>query len=99
MQSIFHTNIFIIVEKYLLNILDDDVTYETSDESIARVDDKGRISIINFGTAKVTVKDKNNKMKYRYDITVEDSDVASLSLNTNQLELKTGDTYKLEYKF
>ena len=86
-------------ESYSLNLLDEGLTYETSDSDIALVDEKGIINIVNFGKAKVTVKDKDNKMKYRYDITVLDNGVASLELTPQQLELKTGDTYQLIHRY
>ena len=66
---------------------------------VATVDENGVIDIINFGKVRITVKDKNDKMKYRYDITVLDNDVASLELTPTQLELKTGDTYQLILKY
>ncbi len=97
-SRIFNLNLN-IGDKYVLNLLDKDLSYETSDESVATVDNAGIINIVNFGTAKVTVKDKNNKMKYRYDITIEDNDVAALDLSPLQLELYVGNTYKLEYKY
>ena len=86
-------------DRYLLNLVDSDLTYVSSNPEIATVDENGVIDIINFGKVKITVKDKNNKMKYRYDITVLDSDTASLELTPTQLELKTGDTYQLIHRY
>ena len=86
-------------DRYILNLVDNDLTYVSSNPDIATVDDSGVIDIINFGEVKVTVKDKNNKMKYRYDITVKDNDVSSLELTPTQLELKTGDTYQLIHRY
>ena len=86
-------------DKYVLNLLDKDLNYESSDDTIATVDNNGIISVINFGEVKITVKDKNNKMKYRYDLTIEDDGVSSLELYPLQLELKTGDTYQLIHKY
>ena len=86
-------------DKYILNVQNDDYTFVSSNEEVAIVDNTGVINILDFGTAKVTVKDKNNKMKYRYDITVEYNNETSLELYPTQLELKTGDTYKLIHKY
>ena len=86
-------------DKYVLNLLDKNLNYVSSDENIATVDNNGIISINNFGKVKIVVKDKNDKMKYTYNITISDTDQASLDLYPNQLELKTGDTYQLIHKY
>ena len=86
-------------DKYVLSLTDSDLTYVSSDPTIATVDNNGIIDIINFGQVKITVKDKNNKMKYRYDITIKDSDTAALELTPTQLELKTGDSYQLIHRY
>ena len=86
-------------DKYVLSLTDSDLTYVSSDTNIATVDNNGIIDIINFGKVKITVKDKNNKMKYRYDITVLDNDISALELTPTQLELKTGDTYQLIHRY
>ena len=86
-------------DKYVLNLVDKDLSYESSNENIATVDNNGIIDIVNFGKVKITVKDKNNKMKYRYNLTIEDNGTSSLELSPSQLELKTGDTYQLIHKY
>ena len=86
-------------DKYVLNLVDKDLSYESSDESVAVVDNNGIIDIVNFGKVKITVKDKNNKMKYRYNLTIEDDGISSLELSPSQLKLKTGDTYQLIHKY
>lgn len=86
-------------DRYVLSLMNSDLTYVSSNPNIATVDENGVIDVINFGEVKVTVKDKNNKMKYRYDITIKDSDIASLELTPTQLELKTGDSYQLIHRY
>ena len=71
-----------------------DLEYKSSDEGIAKVDDKGNITPVSPGTVIITVKDKEGNKDHTY-VTVEDDDL--IFQNTNYT-LNVDDNASIQYE-
>lgn len=76
-----------------------DVTWASSDEGVATVDEQGKIKCLHSGTTKITVTTKNGKSATCifnvYDVADDRPDVEDITLNKTSLQLNVGSTAKL----
>ena len=77
---------------------DKDVEWTSSDESVAKVNSKGKVKAVGAGTCKITCKAKDGSgKKATCKITVKgESANKNLKLSEEKLKLKVGETRKLE---
>lgn len=76
-----------------------DVTWASSDESVATVDEQGKIKCLHSGTTKITVTTKNGKSATCifnvFDESYEAPDVKKITLNKSSVHLNIGSAAKL----
>ena len=72
--------------------VDKDVTWSSSDDKIATVDDKGNVTGVVAGTAKITATTKNGKVSATCEVTVQEAGSTTLygyvTSSTNDASLK-----------
>ena len=77
------------------------VTFTSSDESVATVDDEGNITAVGVGTAIITVTTADGGFTASCEVTITAEPVAvnGVSLEPSTITLKSGESYKLVPKF
>ncbi len=76
------------------NAIDIPLSYESDNSDVVYVDENGNIKALSVGIATVVVKGGTDKVAYLY-VRVLGIDVESVSLNLEDVELKTGETVQL----
>ena len=72
------------------------VTFKSSNSEVASVDGTGKVTGVGKGNATITVTSKSNtKIKATAAITVQDVLVSAIKLESEELEMKTGESKKL----
>ena len=74
---------------------DKTVTWSTSDESIATVDQNGRVTAVKEGTATITAKSGEKSATCRVTVSKNVVAVTSVTLNKTELTLKEGESETL----
>lgn len=75
---------------------DKSVTYESSNPSVARVDEHGNVSALSLGTTTITITAISNpEVKTTINVTVIATPAGSITLNKTSVTLKTTDTVDL----
>ena len=74
------------------NATERELIWESSDPSVATVDSNGKITGVKVGTATITVKTKDGKVKETCKVIVEPIKVDKIILNTNEMTLEVNDT-------
>ena len=69
-----------------------DIIWETSDDSVATVDENGNVTAVGVGTAIITARTSDGSVVASCEVTVEPVMVTGISLNKSSLTLKTGKT-------
>ena len=69
-----------------------DIIWETSDDSVATVDENGNVTAVGVGTAIITARTSDCSVVASCEVTVEPVMVTGISLNKSSLTLKTGKT-------
>lgn len=74
-----------------------EVSYSSSDKSVATVDNSGKVKAIAEGTATITITAKDGNGYSNCTVTVNDPtvDVTGVSLDQTENTIETGDTFKL----
>ena len=108
----YETNSYVVIDESIkLNALifrrnnsTESVVWESLTEEIATVDDKGNVTAVNAGTAKIVAKDPNNDtLKLEFQVVVLEAlpeDILELALDSNvsniytKYDLNIGSTYK-----
>lgn len=84
------------------NVNVDDYIFTSSDNSIVTVNEDGKIIANGVGTAMIVVKAKKSNQKELLNVNVVLTDsvktVQDINLNTSELNLKVGETYKVNYE-
>lgn len=75
------------------NATNTNVTWSSSNTSVATVSANGEVTAHAIGTAKITVKTEDGAKVATCTVTVEATPVTSVTLNTNFLGLTVGDVY------
>lgn len=70
------------------------VTWASSDETVATVDQTGKVTAICAGTAVITAASNDGKASATYTITVENIEETKISLNESKITVKKGTSYK-----
>ena len=68
--------------------------YESSDPSVAVVDDKGNVTSVSEGIAVITVTDSLGNEDHSYVVVKEDD----ISISVSEYNLKVGESKKIDYK-
>ena len=73
------------------------ISWESSDDSVATVDENGLVTAIATGTATITVTTEDNEFTATCEVTVTEKTIAvsSVSLNENEITLDKEETYQL----
>ena len=79
-----------------INAFDKSVTWASSDESVASVDQNGKITAVEVGTAVITVTTTDGEFKDTCDITVVPIPVESVEINRKNIALGEGDSKTLK---
>ncbi|MDY6444918.1 MAG: Ig-like domain-containing protein [Bacteroidales bacterium] len=74
---------------------DKTVTWSTSDEAIAKVDDNGKVTAVKEGTATITAKAGEKSANCAVSVSKKVVDVTSVTLNKTELTLTEGDSESL----
>lgn len=77
------------------NATNKNVTWSSSNTSVATVDSNGNVSAINVGTAVITVKTEDGGKTATCNVTVNPITVTGVSLNQTSLTMTVGDTQTL----
>ncbi len=77
------------------NATDQTITWKSSDESVATVDENGLVTAKAFGTAVITVTTKDQSKTATCTVTVKPIAVTGVSLSDKNVSLKAGMTYQL----
>jgi len=72
------------------------VSFESSDPSVATVDENGIVKGIKKGTAKITVTTKRNNKKAVVTVNVNSVSVSGIELNATNINITKGNTYSLQ---
>jgi len=72
------------------------VSFESSDPSVATVDENGKRKGIKKGTAKITVTTKRNNKKAVVTVNVNSVSVSGIELNATNINITKGNTYSLQ---
>lgn len=70
------------------------VNYQSSNPSVASIDDKGKIQAIRSGETTITVKAEENKVQNQITIKVY-SKVTGISLDQSEIYMQVGDTFQI----
>ena len=81
------------------NATDDDVTWESEDEDIAKVSSKGVVTGLKTGTVEITAYAGDYSDTCTVTVSNESIAVKSVGLNTNKLNLAVNKTYQLSPVF
>jgi len=81
------------------NANDKSVTWTTSDDKIATVDQSGKVSAIKAGSATITVTTKDGAKKSTCKVTVEDIALTGISLSPSASTMKIGQTVTLTVSY
>ena len=74
---------------------DDGITYSSSDESVATVDDEGNVTPVNPGVVEIIAEDEDGNKDYSVVTVKEDM----LDFSTDKYSLNLGDSTYVEYSF
>lgn len=77
---------------------DKTITWSSSDETIATVDDQGNIKALIIGNAKITASIEKGTIKATCDVIIEPIAVTGVSLSSKSMSLLIDDEEQLEYK-
>ena len=77
------------------NATNRELVWTTSDASVAIVDNTGKVTGVKKGTATITVKTKDGKVKATVTVNVEANEVEKITLSSDKLSLKVGSTSKI----
>ncbi|MDP4087879.1 MAG: sugar-binding protein [Bacillota bacterium] len=72
------------------------VIWHSDDESIAKVDDSGKVTTVGVGTADITVTTVDGSFKATCTVTVNPIHVTGISLNKNYIAVTKGDSIQLK---
>lgn len=72
------------------------VSFESSDPSVATVDENGIVKGIKKGSAKITVTTKRNNKKAVVTVNVNSVSVSGIELNATNINITKGNTYSLQ---
>jgi Bacterial surface proteins containing Ig-like domains len=71
------------------------VKWESSEENVATVDDKGKVTAIAEGTATITVSTLDGSVSAGCAVTVTNVEIDELELSAEEMELKLGASFQL----
>ena len=77
------------------NATERELVWTSSNPNVATVDNSGKITGVNVGTATITVKTKDGKVVATCEVTVEPIKVDKIILDTDKITLKLKDTKQL----